>query len=176
MSEGQQHAAPEMAAEQAADLAALMAQVEEVEGGTDDVQRGAGDGLDEDHKSKVMLELQETGPTVVLIHSVLSPMFKTVRERYGVKEQERIAQAWAVLAVKRPGFSMRAIMGKWGPEFMFAFALGAPVLQDVMEWIVSKKEDKQADPVQAAPTQVSVPDTGSEAPGSRVVQFGTVQP
>lgn len=173
--QGQQgQSAPSMSAEQSADFAAIMASVGQQGEQQQQVQVNEQTADMQAYEAAVASELVETRGAVRLIHVTLSPISKVIRERYGPNELDNIAQAWAALAVKRPSFSMAAIMGKWGPEFMMAGAIAAPVLPDVIEWVMKPKQ-KKADVIQAGdvPVTAAVP---ADAPGSNTVTFGTVAP
>mgnify|MGYP000873608832 CR=1 FL=1 len=175
--QGQQgQSAPSMSAEQSADFAAIMASVGQQDAQQQQVQVNEQTADIQAYEAAVASELVETRGAVRLIHVTLSPISKVIRDRYGPNELDNIAQAWAALAVKRPSFSMAAIMGKWGPEFMMAGAIAAPVLPDVIDWIM-KPKPKKAEVIQASevakPEPVQAP---TDEPGARTVTFGTVTP
>lgn len=163
--------APSMSAEQAADLAAITAAVGQQDAQQQQVQASEQTADMQAYQAAVASEYVETRGAVRLIHVTLSPISKVIRERYGPSELDNIAQAWAALAVKRPSMSMTAIMGKWGPEVMMGAAIVAPVLPDVIDWIMKPKTQKADVVQQEQAAAVVVP---SDAPGANTVSFGTV--
>lgn len=173
MSEVTKDGAPEMPDEQAQALASVMA---DVEAGRPQGQDGSQAGGDQQAPEMALdQQVKENAMLIEVVWDVVGGLLpEKVAMRYGPEQRQRIAYSGTMLAVKR-GWSAAEFMQKWGAEIAFAAALVGPSVPVIIE-AIKRKPEKQADPVQAAPAPVSVPDTGAEAPGSRVVQFGTVQP